>query len=89
MNVLSVLVLSLVFTTSLVRWVIAVAVAADTDADASNVVVDLIRVHETQPGWDDCLIVSAGLPTSLAANLASNHTNNCTLKAMGHPSFEE
>ena len=87
MNVLSVLVLSLVFTTSLVRWV--VAVAADTDADATNVVVDLIRVHETQPGWDDCLIVSAGLPTSLAANLASNHTNNCTLRAMGHPSFKE
>ena len=87
MNVLSVLVLSLVFTTSLVRWV--VAVAADTDADTTNVVVDLIRVHETQPGWDDCLIVSAGLPTSLAANLASNHTNNCTLRAMGHPSFKE
>ena len=87
MNVLSILVLSLVFTTLLVRWV--VAVAADTDADATNVVVDLIRVHETQPGWDDCLIVSAGLPTSLAANLASNHTNNCTLRAMGHPSFKE
>ena len=87
MNVLSVLVLSLVFTTSLVRWV--VAVAADTDADATNVVVDLIRVHETQPGWENCLIVSAGLPTSLAANLASNHTNNCTLRAMGHPSFKE
>ena len=88
MNVLSILALSLVFTTSFVRWVIAVAVAADTDADASNVVVDLIRVHETQPGWDDCLIVSAGLPTSLAANLASNHTNNCTLRAIRHPSFK-
>ena len=86
MNVLSILALSLVFTTSLVRWV--VAVAADTDADATNVVVDLIRVHETQPGWDDCLIVSAGLPMSLAANLVSHFINNCTLRALGHPSFK-